>query len=190
MRYSTCGCVRVSAINQLRFISIAKEGGEVCTRWGMFSKICIIEGKSICTVGNRQQLALNNPHWLPYFWDGYVNGCTFKDDNLLPVYWHTVNTMFGKAFSRSNNYIQAWAGQIQFKSIKVLVIMLDWSHIILTCSWVSQLSANHKCILVIPPTVTYTTPHCIHTHFYCSFLWYETINQPDCTMGTWYMCQR
>ena len=69
-RCSTCGCVRVSAINQSRFISIALKGGEICTRWGMFSKICISEGKNICTVGNRQKPTIYKPHWLLYFWDG------------------------------------------------------------------------------------------------------------------------
>jgi len=54
----------------------------------------------------------------------------------------------------------------------------------LTCGWVSQLSTDHKSILVVPRVVTYTTSYSIHAHLHCSFLWNETTNQFDCTMGT------
>ena len=58
--------------------------------------------------------------------------------------------------------------------------------IFLTCGWIPQLLTDNKCVLVVPITIlsAYTTPHSIHAHLHCSFLWNKTTNQLDCTMGT------
>ena len=47
-----------------------------------------------------------------------------------------------------------------------------------TCSWISQLSTDHKSIFVIPVLVTNSLPLSINTVFNSSCLWNNPISQP------------
>ena len=46
---TTEACGGVCTVNESRLIPITVEVSEVGTRWEMFSKVCISEGKNICT---------------------------------------------------------------------------------------------------------------------------------------------
>lgn len=48
---------------------------------------------------------------------------------------------------------------------------------IITSSWKSKLSTNHKRVLVIPEIITDCFPSSIDAIFYCPFIWYTTTTQ-------------